>query len=215
MDGNKELNIKEMCKFEDFQTFLMEHDYNWMGLSALYNNNKNVDDMYGFSNKKVTSLNYAIILLEDSRVWGKKVEGNMNSARAKCEKNPFIRYIEQNATTFKVYKMARRKLGVGERIDYQYIFNDIDFILEKDLSTEWIKYLTQTKPHYAQYMLERCEQRKHETMDNYHLRKQAIVEKRKKLDAEEIELRHSVEHCMAMYKELEAIIKSAKTEQEF
>ena len=214
MDEHKEININEICNLEDFQTFLMEHDYNWMGLSVPYNINKNIEDMYGFSIKRVKTLNNTIIVLEDKSIWGKKVEGTTLNARAVCEKNPYIRYIEQNGATFKVYRMARKKFGPGESVDYQYTFNNVEFVLEKDLSAEWIKYLAQTKPQYAQYMLSRCEQRKHDLMENYNVRKQIIADKRKRLDAEEIELRHSVEHRMETYKQLEAIIKSAQKEQE-
>lgn len=214
MNEHNQININRICKFEDFQTFLMEHDYNWLGVSAPYNINKNIEDMYGFSSKKVTSLDNTIIVLEDESIWGKKVEGNKLNARAVCEKNPYVRYIEQNGTTFKVYRMAKRKFAHGESVDYQYVFNNVEFVLEKDLSAEWIKYLAQTKPQYAQFMLERCEQRKQELMESYKMRKQLIAEKRKKLDAEEIELRHSVEHRMETYKQLEAIIKNAKKEQE-
>lgn len=214
MNKYNEFNINNICNFEDFKTFLMEHDYNWMGLSVPYNINKNIEEMYGFSVKKITSLDNTIIVLEDASIWGKKVEGNRLNARAVCEKNPYVRYIEQSGTTFKVYRMARKKFGAGERIDYQYTFNNVEFVLEKDLSADWIKYLAQTKPQYAQFMLERCEQRKRALMENYDIRKQLIADERKKLDAQEIELRHSVENRMSSYKQLEAIIKSVKKEQE-
>lgn len=142
---------------KDFRTFLAEHGYLWSGYFCDALQLPSLNYVYEFR-KAVTdnnSLNRSIIILDDNSKWGDKVIEKENKfAKASCENNPYTKYILQTYDRFEVYSITRDESALR---DYGYP-NSVNYVLEKDLSADWKKFLATNYPDYVDMMLKLCDQ---------------------------------------------------------
>jgi len=156
-----------------YKNFLMEHGYILTGYDSRINVDWNTAHINFHKLKKDSSyiLNRTLVLVGNQSDWG----DYMNGFCCKNIVNPFVKYIETDFTTFKIYTIIKNENN--NEMWFEFYNEDYCPKLEKDLSKEWIRYLVKICPEFGEYQIQECKQNKINAQKNLEY-KQTFIAKR-------------------------------------
>lgn len=174
---NEKINLInfEKCrniKLEDVSKFLQENNYNWTGLLN-YNLNMNslieefeTNTIFYFNTTTELEFkphNHFLICTENV---------NDNHMVINYKNRDLIRYVYFEISTFKVYSVIKDK----------HYPRYLTTKLEKDLSKEWVKFLSQQKETYKESLIQLMIKRKKQAEEELESSKKHVINEKAKLD---------------------------------
>ena len=169
-----------------YKNFLKEHGYILTGYDGGGNINwdRNSKNFFKFHKDFNTHLCGNLILIGNPEDWGDFTDGFY------CKnivENPFVKYLESDFTTFKIYSVVENEQAkggwFGPREEAYYSIK-----LEKDLSREWIKYLVKICPEFATYQINKCWENKLDADKTMEQKQSLLAKKLAELQKESEEL---------------------------
>ena len=178
-----------LCKditLKDIKDFLAYHGYDWSGFMCEIMKDDYLEEYlssneFYFDDIKTISENFSsyirrMILLGNIENW--KTDENFQffgntCVGTLCNNNPFVRYIYFNVFEFNVHKVLKN--------------TDSDLLttaLEKNLSKEWIQFLTKRKINYDKKLVKLCALRRQESLNSLEYQKNSTEIEKRKLDEE-------------------------------
>ena len=193
-----------------YKNFLKEHGYILTGYDGGGNINWDRENrnFFKFHKDFEPSLYSNMILIGNPDEWGEYMDGFY------CKnivENPFVKYLESDFTTLKIYSVVENEQAkggwFGPREEAYYSIK-----LDKDLSREWIKYLVKICPEFATYQINKCWENKLDADKTMEQKQSLLAKKLAELQKESEELPIARDKEIKKNDEIISIIKEAREE---